>query len=93
MELFIPRRPLKPPRKERKKIKAQNLNTNVANIVVRVIRAFNVPIRDEGTILASNRGRTLTPATVGGDHEYLHVHGETETLKEETSLDKVYRIG
>ncbi len=47
VELFVPRRPLKPPRKERKKIKTQNLNSNLANIVVRVIRAFNVPIREE----------------------------------------------
>ena len=46
-ELFIPRRPLKPPRKERKALKSQSLKPDRATIVVRIVRAFNVPIRDD----------------------------------------------
>lgn len=33
-------------------MKSQNLKTNFANIVIRVVRAFNVPVRDE---LSSNQ--------------------------------------
>lgn len=45
-ELFTPKRPLKPVRRERKKLKAQNLTISNVNVVVRVIRAFNIPVRD-----------------------------------------------
>lgn len=46
LELIAPRRPLKPRRRERKKI-TQNMNISGANIVVRVVRAFNVPVRSK----------------------------------------------
>lgn len=46
LELFTPKRPLKPVRRERKRLKAQNLAITNVNVVVRVIRAFNIPIRD-----------------------------------------------
>ena len=46
-ELFTPKRPLKPVRRERKKLKAQNLTITNVNVVVRVIRAFNIPLRDD----------------------------------------------
>ena len=78
VELLVPRRPLKPIRKERKKIMAQNVNISSANIVIRVIRAFNVPVREilqdnvqQGTLfsfsLADNvdRERLNTAATFG----------------------------
>lgn len=63
MELFTPRRPLRPPRKERKKLKTQNLKTNFANIVI--VRAFNVPVRDETLEVVSNQQqKALFPHTV-----------------------------
>ena len=42
--LIAPIRPLKPPQRERKKV-AKNINILCANIVIRVVRAFNVPLR------------------------------------------------
>ena len=58
MELFVPRRPLKPTRRERKKLKSQNLSG--ANILIRVIRAFNVPVR-ENMLANANDSQYLTP--------------------------------
>ena len=45
VELFSPRRPLKPQRRGRRRLKPQNVHVSSADIVVRVVRAFNVPIR------------------------------------------------
>lgn len=45
VELFSPRQPLKPVRRERRKPKPQNVHVTSANIIVRVVRAFNVPTR------------------------------------------------
>ena len=45
VELVSPRQPLKPTRRERRKPKPQNVHVTSANIVVRVVRAFNVPTR------------------------------------------------
>ena len=46
VELLSPRQPLKPIRRERRKPKPQNVHVTSANIVVRVVRAFNVPTRN-----------------------------------------------
>lgn len=54
MELFIPRRPLKPMRREKKKLKITNLTVSSADLVVRVVRAFNVPVREETFANSSN---------------------------------------
>ncbi len=44
-DLFSPRRPLNPVRNTRKKPKRLNANVSSARIIVRVVRALNVPIR------------------------------------------------
>lgn len=41
-----PRRPLKPVRTERKKATSQNLTEGSVTILVSVVRAYNLPIRD-----------------------------------------------
>lgn len=51
IELFSPRQPLKPIRRERRKPKPQNVHVTSANIVVRVVRAFNVPTRTNSQTL------------------------------------------
>ena len=48
VEVFTPRRPLKPVRRERKKLEAKNLTLTNVNVIIRVIRAFNVPVREDG---------------------------------------------
>ncbi|XP_066919925.1 coiled-coil and C2 domain-containing protein 2A-like [Clytia hemisphaerica] len=51
VQIFEPRRPLKPVRKERKKIHGQNLNSiKDVNILVNIVRAFNIPVRDDGSV-------------------------------------------
>lgn len=43
-------------------MKSQNLKTNLANIVIRVVRAFNVPVRDE--ISSNQQQRTFFPSAM-----------------------------
>ncbi|XP_067894068.1 coiled-coil and C2 domain-containing protein 2A isoform X2 [Heterodontus francisci] len=44
-KLTAPRRPLRPRRKERKKVTAQNLSDGDINLLVNIIRAYDIPIR------------------------------------------------
>ncbi|XP_015268406.1 PREDICTED: coiled-coil and C2 domain-containing protein 2A [Gekko japonicus] len=44
-KLAAPKRPLKPRRKERKKITAQNLSDGDISLLVNIIRAYDIPIR------------------------------------------------
>uniref|UniRef100_A0A3P8UI20 Coiled-coil and C2 domain containing 2A n=1 Tax=Cynoglossus semilaevis TaxID=244447 RepID=A0A3P8UI20_CYNSE len=44
-KLAEPKRPLKPQRKERKKVTAQNLSDGDIRLLVNIIRAFDVPVR------------------------------------------------
>ncbi|XP_048455338.1 coiled-coil and C2 domain-containing protein 2A isoform X2 [Rhincodon typus] len=45
LKLAEPRRPLRPRRKERKKVTAQNLSDGDIKLLVNIIRAYDVPIR------------------------------------------------
>ena len=45
MRLSEPRRPLKPVRKERKKVTAEGIQGEEVRILVNIIRATNIPIR------------------------------------------------
>ncbi len=47
MKVAEPRRPLKPVRKERKKVTAQNLQQTEVKVLVNIVRAFDVPVRTE----------------------------------------------
>ncbi|XP_026201331.1 coiled-coil and C2 domain-containing protein 2A isoform X2 [Anabas testudineus] len=44
-KLAEPKRPLKPQRKERKKVTAQNLSDGDIKLLINIIRAYNIPIR------------------------------------------------
>lgn len=44
-KLAEPKRPLKPQRKERKKVTAQNLSDGDVKLLVNIIRAYDVPVR------------------------------------------------
>ena len=46
-KLAEPRRPLKPIRHERKKVTAQNLGARDVNILVNIVRAFGIPVRED----------------------------------------------
>ena len=45
LRLSEPRRPLKPVRKERKKVTAQGIKGDEIRILVNIIRATNIPVR------------------------------------------------
>ncbi|XP_064916643.1 coiled-coil and C2 domain-containing protein 2A isoform X4 [Columba livia] len=46
-KLAEPKRPLKPRRKERKKVTAQNLSDGDIKLLVNIIRAFDIPVRKQ----------------------------------------------
>jgi len=47
LKLTEPRRPLKPPRKPRKTVTAQNLQATEVKILVNIVRAVGIPVRSE----------------------------------------------
>lgn len=46
-KLLEPRRPLKPVRRERKKVTAHNLQAMDVRLLVTIVRAFDIPVRAE----------------------------------------------
>ncbi|XP_028300852.1 coiled-coil and C2 domain-containing protein 2A isoform X2 [Gouania willdenowi] len=70
IELFKwaqPRRPLKPQRKERKKVTAQNLSDGDIKLLVNIIRAYEVPVRRP----QSNKAAQSSQAAIQGSDWYL----------------------
>ncbi|CAL8310367.1 unnamed protein product [Lota lota] len=63
-KLAEPKRPLKPQRKERKKVTAQNLSDGDIKLLVNIIRAYDVPVRRPFTskppVVAVKSGRSFT---------------------------------
>ena len=45
MKLTEPRRPLRPVRRERKKMTPQNLQQSDVKVLVNVVRAYDIPVR------------------------------------------------
>ena len=58
MKWLQPKRPLRPTRKERKKVTMQNLAGQEVKIIVNVIHAFEVPVRKDVDALSSSIGGT-----------------------------------
>lgn len=63
-KLAEPKRPLKPQRKERKKVTAQNLSDGDIRLLVNIIRAYDIPIRRPQ---ANKPGQSSQSAIQGSD--------------------------
>ncbi|XP_040896220.1 coiled-coil and C2 domain-containing protein 2A isoform X2 [Toxotes jaculatrix] len=63
-KLAEPKRPLKPQRKERKKVTAQNLSDGDIKLLINIIRAYDIPIRRPQT---NKRGQSPQNAIEGSD--------------------------
>ncbi|XP_051232359.1 coiled-coil and C2 domain-containing protein 2A isoform X2 [Dicentrarchus labrax] len=63
-KLAEPKRPLKPQRKERKKVTAQNLSDGDIKLLINIIRAFEVPVRRPQT---NKPGQSSQSAIQGSD--------------------------
>ncbi|XP_073331790.1 coiled-coil and C2 domain-containing protein 2A [Pagrus major] len=63
-KLAEPKRPLKPQRKERKKVTAQNLSNGDIKLLVNIIRAYDVPVRRPQT---NRPGQSSQTAIQGSD--------------------------
>lgn len=57
-KLAEPKRPLKPRRKERKKVTAQNLSDGDIKLLLNIIRGYDVPVRKPHTRYPQERGFT-----------------------------------
>ncbi|KAL9987685.1 hypothetical protein ACROYT_G002032 [Oculina patagonica] len=55
-KFFAPRRPLRPVRKERKVVGAQNLTVSDVKVFINVVRALDIPIRDDGQPAGGTQG-------------------------------------
>ncbi|XP_047443097.1 coiled-coil and C2 domain-containing protein 2A isoform X3 [Mugil cephalus] len=63
-KLAEPKRPLKPRRKERKKVTAQNLSDGDIKLLINILRAYDIPIRRPQT---NKPGQTSQTAIQGND--------------------------
>ncbi|XP_068449249.1 coiled-coil and C2 domain-containing protein 2A-like isoform X1 [Clinocottus analis] len=68
-KLAEPKRPLKPQRKERKKVTAQNLSDGDIKLLVNILRAYDVPVRRPH----SNKPGPSQSAILGGDWLFSQV--------------------
>ncbi|XP_072246111.1 coiled-coil and C2 domain-containing protein 2A [Leuresthes tenuis] len=66
-KLAEPKRPLKPQRKERKKVTAQNLSDGDIKLLVNIIRAYDIPIRRP----QSNKPGPSSQGVIQGSDWYL----------------------
>ncbi|XP_056132145.1 coiled-coil and C2 domain-containing protein 2A [Lampris incognitus] len=69
-KLAEPKRPLKPQRKERKKVTAQNLSDGDIKLLLNIIRAYDIPVRRPHTSkpLASKSARSFTETFTAGQN-------------------------
>ncbi|XP_063747553.1 coiled-coil and C2 domain-containing protein 2A isoform X2 [Eleginops maclovinus] len=84
-KLAEPKRPLKPQRKERKKVTAQNLSDGDIKLLVNVLRAYDVPVRRPGS---SKPGQASQGAIQGSDwlHSQVQVRPFVEVSFQRTVL-------
>lgn len=62
MKWLQPKRPLRPTRKERKKVTIQNLAGQEVKVIVNVIHAFQVPVRKDTDTIAG--GQQSSPFSI-----------------------------
>ncbi|XP_015767290.1 PREDICTED: coiled-coil and C2 domain-containing protein 2A-like [Acropora digitifera] len=55
-QLLAPRRPLRPKRRERKVVGAQNLTVSDVKIFINVVRALDIPVRDDTQTVGGSQG-------------------------------------
>lgn len=82
-KLAEPKRPLKPQRKERKKVTAQNLSDGDIKLLVNIIRAYDIPVR---RTQANKPGQTSQTAIQGNDWLLSQVRPFVEVSFQRTVL-------
>ncbi|XP_039261426.2 coiled-coil and C2 domain-containing protein 2A-like isoform X2 [Styela clava] len=79
IKIAEPRRPLKPVRSERKKATTQNLTEGSVSVLITVVRAYNLPIRDK-TPVPGLEG-SLSRAVLGTTNLHQQSQDEREPFK------------
>ncbi|XP_042564766.1 coiled-coil and C2 domain-containing protein 2A isoform X2 [Clupea harengus] len=77
-KLAEPKRPLKPRRKERKKVTAQNLSDGDIKLLLNIIRAYDIPIRKPQAskpAVASKSTRSVTETFTAGQSSQTALQG------------------
>ncbi|KAM4629790.1 coiled-coil and C2 domain-containing protein 2A [Polymixia lowei] len=83
-KLAEPKRPLKPQRKERKKVTAQNLSDGDIKLLLNIIRAYDIPIRrpHASKPLASKSARSFTETFAAGQSSQSAIQGSDWLLSQ-----------
>ncbi|KAL1022565.1 hypothetical protein UPYG_G00029340 [Umbra pygmaea] len=84
-KLAEPKRPLKPRRKERKKVTAQNLSDGDIRLLLNVIRAYNIPVRKpyaNKPSVASKSSRSFTETFTAGQPSQRAIQGSDWILNQ-----------
>ncbi|CAB1324153.1 unnamed protein product, partial [Coregonus sp. 'balchen'] len=89
-KLAEPKRPLKPQRKERKKVTAQNLSDGDIRLLLNIIRAYDIPIRKPHAskpAVASKSVRSFTETFTAGQSSQSAIQGSDWLLNQTTTAD------
>uniref|UniRef100_A0A4W5MK50 Coiled-coil and C2 domain containing 2A n=1 Tax=Hucho hucho TaxID=62062 RepID=A0A4W5MK50_9TELE len=84
-KLAEPKRPLKPQRKERKKVTAQNLSDGDIRLLLNIIRAYDIPIRKPHAskpAVASKSVRSFTETFTAGQSSQSAIQGSDWLLNQ-----------
>nr|XP_046156563.1 coiled-coil and C2 domain-containing protein 2A isoform X4 [Oncorhynchus gorbuscha] len=84
-KLAEPKRPLKPQRKERKKVTAQNLSDGDIRLLLNIIRAYDIPIRKPQAskpAVASKSVRSFTETFTAGQSSQSAIQGSDWLLNQ-----------
>uniref|UniRef100_A0A8C6RJ87 Coiled-coil and C2 domain containing 2B n=1 Tax=Nannospalax galili TaxID=1026970 RepID=A0A8C6RJ87_NANGA len=84
-KLFEPRRKLKPQRKERKKVTVQSVSDGDIKILVRILRAYNIPTRKMVSNSSPGHDYSFSSLSKIKDNIYINIFDEVMIEKHEIS--------
>nr|CAD7403809.1 unnamed protein product [Timema cristinae] len=81
MKWFQPKRPLRPVRKERKKVTVHSLAGQEVKIIVNIVQAFDVPVRKDIDTVANWTGSQSQKTAVAPVHPFVEVSFQGMTVR------------
>uniref|UniRef100_A0A8C8ZA16 Coiled-coil and C2 domain containing 2B n=1 Tax=Prolemur simus TaxID=1328070 RepID=A0A8C8ZA16_PROSS len=85
-----PQRKLKPQRKERKKVTAQTVSDGDLKILIRIVRAYNIPTRK--TIVNSSPGHDYSFSNLSKIKDYIYINIFDEMMIEKHEISGTFQV-
>uniref|UniRef100_A0A8C6GJB2 Coiled-coil and C2 domain containing 2B n=1 Tax=Mus spicilegus TaxID=10103 RepID=A0A8C6GJB2_MUSSI len=85
-----PRRKLKPQRKERRKVTAQSISDGDMKILVRILRAYNIPTRK--TVSYSSPGHDYSFSSLSKIKDNIHINIFDEVVIEKHEISGTFQV-